>query len=736
MSDDEIRDALERAADVVPDPDLSHTAWYAGRSRKRRTSRAWWGAGGAVAAAALVGAIAWNGGALSLPDSGPAGTAGDDTALTSEAGPTSGTDEPARSGQPTMLTFTSEKGEIEPTGGVLEPWAPEEESATTWHLTDELMWMVRPEQADQHDPNVTLTLEQGTWSVRGCGLAMQAPGTVTDGQMTITGDWDVDADPDPGAACVPDRTPWRDSQWWESLLSGSPLLARDGTTLLLSGTVGEQPVFDRVSVGFKRSGVTEPQIGAGRAATWEDLAQDWVEAPVDELMAQVPGREFVDTEPDPEADLQLTSPGVGDLSISGCRDGGFTQSWLLDSGGTALFLDPLEVRAAVGCIGPGARQESLVTGMLTNGSEISVHGDYLIIDGWVDPTVLDPQPIVDTRPALLSPPMLLPEVKQLTQADTLMPEVLAVPGDGIPTLAEDPTDSFVAAFVSEDHDNALLLLGSDQQWRVAATGVGGVSRDGLFMSMPSILDTSISPGGDHLAYRTALRTDASVIVISASTGEAVEFETDGEFPDNFANDFFWLDDDRLAVDLREDRAMIIDLSTGEVTHDASWSQLREVAPWRIIVQADEDEESGEIEQSGPVVLQQLDAAGAVVEETPLGFTSQPGYQSALAEDRVATVITTQDPTVIEPEGWQGEVPESVSLVLAKDGTEDSINVLQAEAHTVTPVRWVDRGTLIVRVAGDGFHHYVLWDTQNGGTQLLTQVDLPLGQGPVFGRVVP
>ncbi len=36
MSDDEIRDALERAADVVLDEDLSHTAWYVGCSRKRR----------------------------------------------------------------------------------------------------------------------------------------------------------------------------------------------------------------------------------------------------------------------------------------------------------------------------------------------------------------------------------------------------------------------------------------------------------------------------------------------------------------------------------------------------------------------------------------------------------------------------------------------------------------------------------------------------------------------------
>lgn len=733
MSENEIRDALERAADAVPDQDLSHTAWSAGRSRKRRTSRAWWGASGAVAAATLAGVIAWNGGALSLPDSGPAGTAGDDAARTSEAGPTSWTDESVRSGQPTMLTFTSEKGEIEPPGGgVLEPWNPDDGSATTWHLTDDLMWLVEPEQAEDHDPGITLTLEQGTWSVRGCGLALQAPGTVIDGRVVTTDAWDIDPDPDPGVACAPSPTPWRDSEWWQSLLSGSPLVARDGTVLLMSGTVGQEPVHEPVSVGFTRSDVTDPKAGAARAATWEDLTQDWVEAPLEHLTAQIPDREFVDTETDPDADLQLTSSEIGDLSItgSGCVGGGFTHSWLLDTGGSSLFLDQQEFRTAVGCFGPGARQESLITGMLTTGAQISIHGDYLVIDGWVDPAAIDPQPPVeDPRPDLLSPAMQLPDLKQLTQADTLLPEVLEPPADGIPTLIEDPTDTFVAAVVSEDHDNALLVLGTDQQWRIAATGVAGVSRDGLLMLMPSILDTSISPAGDQLAYRS----DASMVVITASTGEAVEFET-GEFPDNFVNDFFWLDDDRLAVDLREDRAMVIDTSTGQVTHDDSWSQLRQITPWRIIVQTSEDDESGEVEQSGPVVLQQLDAAGEVVEETPLGFTSQPGYRSALAEDRVATVITTQDANMIEPEGWQGEVPESVSLVLAKDGTLNNLSVLQADADTVTPVRWVDRGTLIVRVTGDGLTHYVLWDTQNGGLTLLTQSDATQFRGgPVFAQ---
>ncbi|WP_256840626.1 hypothetical protein [Ornithinimicrobium faecis] len=732
MSKNEIRDALDRAAEMVPDPDLSHTAWSAGRSRKRRTSRAWWSAGGAVAAATLVGAIAWNGGALSLPDSGPAGTAGDDTARTSEAGPTSGVEEPDRSGQPTMLAFTSEKGEIGHAGGVLEPWAPDNGSTTTWHLTDELMWMGGPEQAEQHDPGITLTLEEGTWSVRGCGLSLQAPGTVTEGRVVITGDWDVDPDPDPAATCVPNRASWRDSEWWETLLSGSPLVAQDGTTLLLSGTVGEEPVLEPVSVGFKLSDVATPQIGAARAATWEDLAQDWMEVPLEDLTAQFPGREFVDTETEPEADLKLTSPGVGDLSIAGGCGGGFTQSWLLDTGEAAIFHDPFEVVLAVGCDGPGVRQQSLVTGMLRDGGEISVHGDYLVIDGWVNPTVLDPQPPVeDPRPEILSPAMQLIDLEQLTQAATLLPEVLEPPTDGILTLTEDPTESFIAAVVSED-DGALLVLGPGQQWRTAAIGVGRVTPSphlSIGGSTP-LLDTSISPTGHQLAYRT----NEGIVIVTASTGEAAQHQAGGQYPDTVPNDFFWLDDDRLAVDLREDRAMIIDTSTGQVTHDASWSQLREMTPWRIVVQAAEDEESGEIEQSGPVVLQQLDGAGDVVEETPLGFTSQPGYQSALAEDRVATVITTQDPTVIEPEGWQGEVPESVSLVLAKDGTLNNLSVLQADADTVTPVRWVDRGTLIVRVADDGLTHYVLWDTQNGGLTLVTEADATqFRAGPVFAQ---
>ncbi|WP_114908189.1 hypothetical protein [Ornithinimicrobium murale] len=731
MSDNEFRDALERAADVVPDQDLAQTTWYAGRSRKRRTSRAWWGAGVAAAAATVVGVIAWNGGGLSLPDAGPAGTAGDDAARTSDAAPT-GTEEPTRSGQPTILTFTREKGEFELSGGVLELWTPDDGLTTTWHLTDELMAMGGPEQAKKLDPNITLTLEQGTWSVRGCGLAMQALGTVEEGRVQITGHWDVDVDPDPGAACESHPSAWLDSERWESLLSGSPLVAQDGTTLILSGTVGEQPLLEPVSVGFARSDVTDPKAGAARAATWEDLAQGWVEVPVEDLMAQIPGHDFVDTELDPETAVQITSAGVGDLAVSGCQEIGFRNSWLLDVEGSSLFLDQQEVRALAGCSGPGEHQGPLVTGMLSQGAQISVHGDYLVIDGWADPAVLDPQPIVDTRPELLSPAMQLPDLKQLSPADTLLPEVIELPADGIPTLVEDPTDRFVAAVVSEDSGD-LMVLGSDQRWRIAATGAGGVSRDGLFALLPSLLETSIAPQGDQIAYRTTGRLDASIVIVT-STGEVVEHPTDGGYPNNFPNDFRWLDDDRLAVDLREDDAMIIDTSTGQVTHDASWNQLRQVTPWRIIVQAGEDEESGEVEQSGPVVLQQLDAGGEVTEETPLGFTSQPGYQSALAEDRVATVITTQDPTVIEPEGWQGEVPESVSLVLAKDGTLDSLSVLQAEAHTVTPVRWVDRGTLVVRVAGDGLTHYVLWDTQNGGITHLTQTDpTHVRAGPVFAQ---
>ncbi|MCK0111966.1 hypothetical protein MWU75_07425 [Ornithinimicrobium sp. F0845] len=720
MSDDELFDALERAADIVPDRDLSQTAWYAGRSRKRRTSRAWWGAGGAVAAAAVVGAVAWGGGALQLPDSGPAGTAGDDSRQTSDAEPTLGGDEQPVSGQPTVLQFIDGSEEVEPTG-VLEPWAPPNGTVSAW-LLQEVM--------GSGGAGVTLTFDSGLWLVRGCGLDMKAPGAVEDGRARVTGTWEIDPDPDPGAACV--SHPWLDAARWESFLGEGPLVARDGTTLLMSGTIGAQPVFEPVSAGFARADVTDPQVGPARAATWDDLAQDWVEAPLEYLTAQIHGREFVDTEPDPETDLQLTSPEVGVLRITGpgCVGGGFTQSWLLPTGGTSLFLDPEQFRTAIGCFEPGARQESLVTGMLTGGAEISVHGDYLVIDGWVDPAFFDPQPTVDTRPALLSPPTQLPELKQLTHADTLLPEVLAVPGDGIPALAEDPTDTFVAAFASEDHDNALLILGSDQRWRTAATGVGLVTPTPhlLIGGSPPLLDTSVSPTGHQLAHRT----NEGIVIVTASTGDVVQHQAGGQYPDTVPHDFLWLDDNRLGVNQREDRAMVIDTSTGEVTHDASWNQLREIAPWRIIVQAEEDEESGELAQSGPVVLQRLDAAGEVAEETPLGFTSQPGYLSVLAEDRVATVITTQDPTVIESEGWQGEVPESVSLVLVKDGTLDSLSVLQADAETVTPVRWGDRGTLIVRVAGDGLHHYVLWDTQNGGTQLLTQVDLPLGQGPVFG----
>lgn len=177
--------------------------------------------------------------------------------------------------------------------------------------------------------------------------------------------------------------------------------------------------------------------------------------------------------------------------------------------------------------------------------------------------------------------------------------------------------------------------------------------------------------------------------------------------------------------------MVVDASSGQVTRDASWNEARAHTPWRIAIQAPDGM------TPGPVVLQQWEAAGEVVEEVPLDFTAGPGGESALAEDRVATLVRTEDVAVIEP-GWDGVTPESVDLVLTLDGSQETVNVLQADrSFEVFPVRWVDRGSLIVHVWADDRPRYLLWDTQNGGVQLLTQPDLPtLRSGPVFGDFLP
>ena len=728
MSDDEIRDALERAADVVPDPDLSQTAWYAGRSRKRRTSRAWWGAGAAAAAAAVIGAVAWGGFPL-LGDSGPAGTAGDEAGQTATVEPTPGPDAQGMHGQPEVLAFTSGDGALEHTG-VLQPWTGDSGSETTWRLMDDL----GQEPLFPDGAGITLAFDGSTWSLRGCGLSMRAEGTMSDGRVDLTGDWAIEPDPDPGASCV--WHTWLDPDRWQSFFDSAPVVGQDGTSLLLSGSVGAEPTLEHLAVGFARTGVTDPETAPARAATWEDLAAGWVEAPVDDdLVAAIPEHTFVGHGDGTDPPVELTSPQAGEVSIGGgCGPTLLDESWLLDTGGTAAFLDPHAFFTASLCEAPGAEQQSMVTSLLRSGGTVTVHGDYLVVQGWVDVGADDPQDPTDTRPAALNPPVQLTDLTPLSQAKTLLPEVLAVPGDGILPLADDPTDRFTAAIVLEDDEVSLLVLGSDQRWRTAATGVGGMSRDGQFALIPPLVDTSISPTGEWLAYRAAFSTngtDGNIVIVTASTGEVREFPTDGEWPDNFPNDFFWLDDDRLAVDLREDRAMVVDASSGQVTHDTSWSEARELTPWHIVVQAPDDM------TPGPVVLQQWDAAGEVVEEVPLDFTASPGGESVLAEDRVTTLVRTEDVAVIEP-GWDGVTPESVDLVLTLDGTQETVNVLQADrSFEVFPVRWVDRGSLIVHVWADDRPHYLLWDTQNGGVHLLTEPDLPtLRSGPVFGSIVP
>lgn len=751
MSDEQIRDALERAADVVPDEDLSHTAWYAGRSRKRRTSRAWWGAGAAAAAAAVVGVIALNSGALSLPESGPAGTGGDESGATATAVPEIHDPRQSLRGEPTTLAFTSQDGDLSESGlehsGVLVPWSAGAGSPATWRLVEEVPAVPVFPDGD----GIVLTFDGGLWSVRGCGVSMQAPGSVLGSRVAITGEWDIEPDPDPGASCVSHQ--WLDAQRWASFLGSAPYVGQDGTTLVLNGSVGDVPL-EQVAVGFARPEATYRAAGGpdsegpARAATWDDLAGGWVAAPLEDLTAQVRGFQFVDAQGTPNAGpssdsssdpaVRLTSPTTGELTVEGCAGGWFPESWLLGGEDASVFADPLgyfRPVSAVGCTGPGTQEQALVSALLRGQAELTVHGDYLVIEGWISPDALGPPPLANRRPDTLMPATQVPDLERLPSTPGLLPEVMEIPGGeevtgDLPALADDPVDRFTAAAVPEQPDSPLLVLGPDQRWRVAATDVGGVGSGPDLVLRPQLLDTSISPEGDWLAYRT----EASAVILSTA-GEALEFDTNGAVGDAFPGDFLWLDDDRLAVRLGEDRAMIIDAASGEVASSTWIGAEAELTPWQVAVDAVAGEPLAEGFGSGEVVLQEWDTAGALVEERPLEFTGRLGSAPGLAQDRVAITVTTQDPSVIEPQGWDGVKPESVDLVLAYDGAGGSyLNVLQVDPGlAVTPLRWVDRGTLVVQVTVEGAVHYLLWDSMNGGLSRLTQVELTVPvQGPTLG----
>lgn len=114
-------------------------------------------------------------------------------------------------------------------------WDPEspppgvrpQEAEGRWHLLDE-------RGLAPVDGAPSLTFDGSSWTVTVCGQSRRAPGSLEDGRIRLSGDFQ-DAQATASAPC-PD-VPWQDLGAWESLLSAEPLLVRseDGEALVLAG---------------------------------------------------------------------------------------------------------------------------------------------------------------------------------------------------------------------------------------------------------------------------------------------------------------------------------------------------------------------------------------------------------------------------------------------------------------------------------------------------------------------
>lgn len=404
MTHKDLHDALERAADPVGEVDLVDAAWSAGRAQRTRRRTAIGVGGAAMAAAAVVGAVALSGGLQQQGSPDPAGTPGPSgTQAEPDGTPTDGVDqsEPTRIETPSgfpprgthvVLAFAADK-DWEPSGD-LEP-------ATAEATVDRDYWLIEPETlGTEPEPvapdgtGIQLSFDGQQVSVRGCGLDMQAPGTV-DGTVQVLGDWQVEPDPDPGIACVWHE--WLGQDRWREFLGAGPTVASDGPILVLSGLVGDEPIREDTSVVFTRLGVADPQNGVYRAATWRDLSQGWVELGPERAGEELTGAPVAD--PNPDHAVTLDSPGTGEVTIdTGCNGVGLT-GWLRASGeGDSSLLGVLMPVTAMGCTGPTDTEESLWAALLSGQNTVSINGDYLTVQGW-PPTDLVQTPDVSAAPS-------------------------------------------------------------------------------------------------------------------------------------------------------------------------------------------------------------------------------------------------------------------------------------------------------------------------------------------------
>lgn len=383
MSDDEIRDLLDRG---VQDPDASEelTAeqlWSAGRRRRTR-GRAWIGGLGAAAAAASILGVVWAQG-LAGGDAAPPPA---DKTPNAFPGPTVGVDGGAR-GEPFFARF--ESADSEPAAqlsGVSRP-ATLDDLQGTWHGPDTEVFVFEGNEF--------------TATLGGCSVQRRTVALTPESRLRTVGPWE-------GADDVGECLPEQPLIPWGPALNEEPLLSLDGGTLVISGLDGttEEPripvaltlastaPFDSPSVWRD----TSAQTGLTPIALGEDVELTVVGTTQDAALSR-------------QEDSNLFVSGIGALTMrqqDRC-DLGFTTS--LRSDGVLLAGDarPLPECSTGTRALPAAAPSEAALHLLRSGPTLGVEGASMVIRGTVPESLLGSiSPPVDHAPTSEPPESAAP----------------------------------------------------------------------------------------------------------------------------------------------------------------------------------------------------------------------------------------------------------------------------------------------------------------------------------------
>lgn len=375
MTRKEIKDLFERGVEDVVEIDFVEAAREgARRTRRRRMTLA--GTSVVGLAAAGVVAVSVLGG---LPDGGttvpPAETS---------VGLTDGDAVPV--GDPVLLVFSEADLRMVP-GGIAEPATLDDLLDVTWrmqHLLPGPGTSGEPVGDPRFEPSslaTTLTFDGEAIEVDATCLRMSAPAEIGEGgRLGITGDWFVDPDPAPGAACVGTAEQWAQrAEAWQRLLAGGPLLSMSGRQLLLSGFTGTSTgdwSWVPVELTVERS---EPaKQGQEPTGPWADASGLWV-----------------DPAHDPSEEQLRLGSGVSMRVVGGKAGGSFTvenacqrvgtgTTWLRTDG--VLLSDATAQIPQAECT--DAQSDALAQpdagiALLQAMPRVSVDGDILTVEGWV-----------------------------------------------------------------------------------------------------------------------------------------------------------------------------------------------------------------------------------------------------------------------------------------------------------------------------------------------------------------